>query len=350
MYINTKIDSLNRISPSEDRSEYLRMDMNENPEGLPKEIFDRVIKRITPELLAMYPQTEELIKITADYLGVEKDCITYTNGSDEAIRTIFQVFGQEGKSIVSVTPSFAMYDIYAQMEGMTNKSCNYDSDFHISIDDVCAKIDDNTNIVSLVNPNNPMGNTYQEDEVKKVLETAKKHNAIVIIDEAYYYFYDKSYVYLLKEYDNLLITRTFSKLCSIAGLRIGYVITNPRFRELIDKARPTYCVNCVAIEYAKELLSDKSIISSLIKAESEGRQYIKNMLQKSGYNYYCDEGNFIFIKTHKPENVIEQKLKDNKMLIKTYGTPILKGYIRISTGGINSMKRFWDLFSAMDAQ
>ena len=350
MYINENIESLNRAKCDVKRGEYIRLDMNENPVGLPEEFVRRVLDKITPELISMYPETAELAELVAEHLGVESNMLVFANGSDMILKTIFEVFGQPGAEMLSVTPTFAMYSIYAKMVGMSVVTVKYDDNFNISVDEIIKKINRNTGIISLVNPNNPMGNVYSEEDIIRIVQSAKENDAIVIIDEAYHYFYNKTAIGLLKQFDNIIITRTFSKLCSIAGLRIGYSVSSERFAKLISDALPTYTVDAVAIEFAKEIMKDKSIILSLIEKQRQGKEYIRNCLTESGYLYSLSYGNFIFIKTNKGEEYVSQKLKECGILIKTYSLDNLHGYIRVSVGDADVMRKFWNEFKRIDMQ
>lgn len=348
MHINENFEKLNRIRSDEGRAEYLRLDMNENPEGLPIEFFNRVMKKVTPQTVAMYPEIDELTDIIAKRHQVKSENAVITNGSDEALRTIFEIFGENGKKTLSVTPSFAMYKIYSSMFGMENENVFYDDNFEVSAEEICEKITEDTRIVSLVNPNNPLGNVYNSGDVEKILKTAGEKDALVIIDEAYHYFYPETFAGLIKKYDNLIVTRTFSKLCSIAGLRIGYALGSAPVIKLMKNALCTYNVNTIGVLFATEILKDKELIPELIRKEKEGREFIKSELRSRGYEFISKEGNFLFIRTKSNFLDMERKLKENKILVKTYSQPMLDGYIRISTGGIESMKKFSDCFFKLD--
>ncbi len=343
------IEELYRVSPRQGRGSFLRLDMNENPEGLPRAFFDRIILKITPELLAMYPETGVLTKKLADYHSIEPDMITLTNGSDEAIKCIFEVFGCSG-NVVSVYPTFEMYSVYAKLYGLEHRAINYSEDFSVKTGDLIAAIDADTSIVSLLNPNNPIGNVYSMEEIESVIKKAGECRAIVVIDEAYHYFYPKSYIELTKKYSNVLLTRTFSKLCSIAGCRIGYAVGNPSLISLLNKVRGTYCINAVALAFAEAIIDDKELIPALIKEEKTGRDYVTTYLVANDYEHYAENGNYIFIRPNRPAGEVSAALEEEMILVKTYSHPLLKDYIRISTGGVGSMQRFCETFNKIDKE
>ena len=112
-----------------------------------------------------------------------------------------------------------MYGVYANMIGMNTVYIHYEKDFTFDISKLIDAIDNNTSIVSLVNPSMPIGNVYTDEEIISVIEKAAKYNALVCIDEAYAYFYEKNSLKLINQYENVVILRTFSKMLSIPGLR-----------------------------------------------------------------------------------------------------------------------------------
>ena len=124
---------------------------------------------------------------------------------------IIHIPGEQGKKLLTVTPTFEMYDVYAKMFGMKHAAIEYKDDFSVDIEDILQAVDAETGIVILLNPNSPIGSTYDEAAVRKVVERAALVGAVVVIDEAYHYFYQPTYMPLIQEYDNLLIFRTFSK-------------------------------------------------------------------------------------------------------------------------------------------
>ena len=354
-FVKQHIKELERVRPAQDRADFLRLDMNENPEGLPHDFFSRVMKKITPEMLAMYPEPEKLTQMIAKRLNVGNENIIITNGSDEAIKSIFEVFSKEGSKFVSVYPTFEMYRVYAEMFNMKIEMVNYEvgnveAAFTIDVSKIVQAIDKETSIVALLNPNNPIGTVYEEDEVKRVVAKAKEVGAIVIIDEAYHYFHSKTFVDLVKEYDNVIVTRTFSKLCSIAGLRIGYAVGSQQMIGYLEKIRQTFNVNTVSLMFAQEILEEDGLIEKLVDIELEGRKYVIDKLVESGRHVYAQNGNYVFIKCKTDKDKVIKKLLEKKILVRGYSTPILTDYIRISTGSKQAMKKFWEAFDLIDKE
>ncbi len=347
-YVNENIRDLYRVKFHDERAGVLRLDMNENPEGLPRQFFDSVMAKITPEYIATYPEKDRLARLLAEHNGLMCENISVTAGSDEAMRLIFQCFGEQGKKLLTVTPTFEMYDVYAKMFGMKHETIEYKADFTVDITDILQAVDEETGIVILLNPNSPIGSTYEEAAVRKVVEQAASAGAIVVVDEAYHYFYEPTFMPLMKEYDNLLVLRTFSKVFSMAGLRIGYVAGGTALIEFIEKAESTFNVNNIAILFAEEVIRNRELTADLIETEREGRRWLAARLQEAGYKTLAKEGNFVLFLPRKDSQVVVKELKEKGVWVRDYGRGILKGWIRVSTGARSCMERFWEALQEVE--
>ena len=341
-YVNENIKELYRVKSTEDRSHVLRLDMNENPTGLPVDFVKRVKEKITPELIATYPMKEYLIDLIAKHNNINHENITVTAGSEEAMRLIFQCFGQGGRSLLTVLPTFEMYDVYSKMFGMKHDVVEYNANFTVSTEAIIDRINENTGIVILLNPNSPIGTTYTNEEFERIVRKAGEVNAIVVIDEAYHYFYENTQMNLIKKYNNVVVLRTFSKLCSLAGLRVGYAAADKELISYIEKAQSTFNVCNISILFATEILKDESLMKELIEIERKGHEWIEKQLIDKGYKVISAKGNYVLFYPNIPSNQLVEKLKQNKVWVRDYGKGVLKGWVRISTGDIRAMKAAWD--------
>lgn len=346
-YRNENIVALDRNFDQNSRDGYLRLDLNENPAGLPPEFIQKVLKNIDSELVAKYPETEFFQNYLSSYLGVAPNELCITNGSAEAIRYIFEAFSRPKGEIVCVAPSYAMYEVFAKMYGRTFVPVAYDG-FNISVDNITASINDETDIVVLLNPNNPIGNVYTDEEVTRVLDCAKKHESTVLIDEAYLYFYPHSLIDLAKQYDHVLISRTFSKLFSLAGCRLGYCVGKAEDIQLVQKLCTPHNVNAFSMKFAYEILSTKGMVDALMKEQLDGKRYLITELKKHGYYVSESYGNFVFVQTKNDANTVCMALKDNGILVKHYTIPGYSNYIRVTTGPRGTMEKFIDALCKVD--
>ncbi len=348
-YVNENIKNTKRVFPMQGRYDYYRYDMNENPIGLPSDFVEKVKKEITPEFLSIYPEPDKFLNKYAKFIGVNYENVLTTNGSDMAIRYLLETFGEKGKEVVTVSPSFEMYWVNCSILGLKHVPVEYEKDLTIKIEKILDAISENTRIVVLLNPNNPIGNVYSNEEVEKVIEKAEKVGAVVIIDEAYHYFYPKTFLdYAIKK-ENVIVLRTFSKLFSIAACRLGIIISNPKIINYVKNGRLTFDVNSIALLFGEKLLDNPELIDELIDIENEGKQYTLDVLRKNDYKCKDCMGNFIFVEPHNDAKGLSDKLcKEKKILVHSYGNELLKRYIRVSIGSKEAMKIFLDAFLELD--
>ena len=344
-YVDENIKKTNRVFPRQGRYDCLRYDMNENPEGLPKEFVDSVLKEITPEFLAIYPEPDRFLHKYAEFIGASYDNVLTTNGSDMAIRYLLETFGEKGKDVVTVAPSFEMYWVNCSILGLHHVPVPYHPDLTIDIEEILAAITEDTRIVVLLNPNNPVGNVYTEEELQKVVDRTHEVGAVVIIDEAYHYFYDKTFLPYALKGDNVIVLRTFSKLMSIAACRLGVIISNPEIIHYVKNARLTFDANAIALLFAERLLDHPELIEDLSRIEQEGKEYTLATLRAHGYWCRDCRGNFIFVKPKQEAREAARRLEEEKnILVHTYGNELLKDYLRISVGSKEAMERFLTAF------
>lgn len=348
--VNEDIKNTERIFPEQGRYDYHRYDMNENPEGLPESFVNEVLKEITPKFLAIYPEPDKFLNLYAGFIGVSYENVVATNGSDMAIRYLLETFGEKGKEVVTVAPSFEMYWVNCRILGLKHIPVAYEFNMTITADKICAAITENTRVVVLLNPNNPIGNVYSEEETKQIIETAAKVGAIVIIDEAYHYFYDKTFLDFITQYNNVAILRTFSKLFSLAACRLGVIISSPEIIHYIKNAKLTFDVNSIALLFGEHILRKPDLIEQLIETEKAGKAYILSELEKYGYECRDCRGNFIFVKTKNDAHQVEEDLKlKKKVLVHSYNNELLKPYLRVSVGSKKAMEFFLKAFLETDS-
>lgn len=347
-YINPYIKDLYRVKFHDKREGVLRLDMNESPMGLPTEFVEKVKEKITPEYLSMYPEKDELAEILAEYNQILPENISITDGSDEAMRLIFQCFAEAGKKVLTVSPTFEMYDVYSKMFGMEHVEVVYDEDFGVSAERILEQIDKNTSIIFLLNPNSPIGTAFSAEETERIIQKAALHHVMVVVDEAYHYYMQDTVMSLIKKYDNLLVLRTFSKLCAIAGLRIGYVAGDRQLIHYIDNAQSTFNVNNIAILFAKEIMQTQGLLDLLRRQWQEGHAYALSALKQLGYRVQSGYGNYILFLPNRDSKEVIADLKEKDIWVRDYGRGILKGWIRVSTGDVKCMERFIKALEQVD--
>lgn len=342
-YLNEHIGTLVRAFDQNERKDYLRLDLNENPGGLPQEFIQSVLADVTPAFLSQYPETLHFTEVLAKHLGTDVQHLCLVNGSAEGIRYIIQAFTAENGEIVGVVPSYFMFQVYAEMYGRRFVKVPYNGDLSMSVQNIIEKLTDETQMLILLNPNNPMGNVYSDEEFESVMEVCRKKQITVLVDEAYHYFYPKTFLrYALKE-RRVFVTRTFSKLFSLAGTRLGYVVGHPEDVKYVQKFCTPHNTNAFAMKFAEAVLETPGMIDSLIANFREGREYLIHTLDAEGYRHKGEAGNFLFIepKNAEAQTIVDRMKAEKKILIKTYpNVGEFGSCLRVSIGERKYMEQF----------
>ncbi len=348
--INENVANLHRIFDQNERNGYLRLDLNENPGGLPQDFIDSVLEGITPEFVAQYPETLHFAETLARHIHTDIAHICLVNGSAEGIRYVIQAFTSEHGRIVGVVPSYFMFQVYSEMYGRDFVKVPYNDDLTMDAGKIIEALTDDTQLLILLNPNNPMGNVYTDADMSRIMAAAREKKITVLIDEAYHYFHPKTFMQYALESENVFVTRTFSKLFSMAGCRLGYVAGWPEGISLVQKLCTPHNVNAFAMRFAEAILETPGMIDGLVRDFQEGRKYLIASLDANKYPHKGEAGNFIFIKPKTNAGRIVDRMKaEKKILIKSYPNVGKFGdCLRVSIGGKEYMTRFMSALLDVD--
>jgi len=349
-FIDSKIKDLYRIYDQNERKNYLRLDLNENPSGLPQDFISNVLKEVSPQFVAQYPETLHFTEVLADFLGTDIYHLCLVNGSAEGIRYIIQAFTSPNGRIVGVVPSYFMFQVYSEMYGRNFVKVPYNEDLTMDVNNIIKELTDDTQLLILLNPNNPMGNVYSEDEFGCIMKVANEKQITVLIDEAYHYFYPGTFIDYALHHEHVFVTRTFSKLFSMAGCRLGYVAGWPEGIKMVQKLCTPHNTNAFAMLFAEKIFETPRVLQSLIDKFNEGRKYLIEELDANGYAHKGEAGNFIFIKTKTDaEKIVTRMKSEKKILIKSYPNVGEFGTcLRVSIGEKKCMQQFVDALLELD--
>ncbi len=350
-FTNPHLINLERIVYQNNRKDYLRLDLNENPGGLPEDFVKEVLEGITPNFISQYPETQEFMDCLSKFLDIEDKSICITNGSSEAIRHTIEAFTSEGGNIVGVTPSYAMYEVYAKMYGRQFTRVHYHDDLTVTAADIISYLNPDVQLLILLNPNNPIGNAYSNEEFEEILDACKKYEITILIDEAYMYFYDNTFLKYVMKNEHVLLTRTFSKLFSLGGLRLGYIVGQPKEVKMISNLCTPHNTNAFAMLFAQKIIETPGMLDKLIDIQLTGKKYVVEELRKNGFEVNAQEGNFIFVKPRNLDaDIIVDRMKEEKrILIKSYsGIGSMGKCLRVTTGAQEYMKIFLEALLDID--
>lgn len=349
-YIDDKVKNLVRIFDQNERKEYLRLDLNENPGGLPSEFVKSVLTKVTPQDIAQYPETLHFSEVLAKHIGTDISHICLVNGSAEGIRYIIQAFTSVDGRIVGVVPSYFMFQVYSEMYGRNFVKVPYNSDLTMDVNNIIKELTEDTQLLILLNPNNPMGNVYTDEEFERILSAAKQKQITVLIDEAYHYFYPKTFIKYALNDEHIFVTRTFSKLFSMAGCRLGYVVGWSEGIKMVQKMCTPHNTNALAMLFAESILETPGVLDNLIMDFNGGREFLIDWLDNHSYEHKGDAGNFIFIKPKtKAQDIVDRMKSEKKILIKVY--PNVGSFgdcLRVSIGNRKIMEKFVTALEELD--
>jgi histidinol-phosphate aminotransferase len=326
----------------------IKLASNENPYKTPKtllNIFKKEFKNIYLYPNKDYPELREKL---AEKLELNKENIILGNGSDEIIELVFKYLALQSKNfrVMLFFPTFHLYYILAKIYSAKIIKINLPN-FEYDIKKIIKEINKkNVDLIVICNPNNPTGTYINEFNLKEILKRMSKKN-IILIDEAYYNYVTAldfpNSVEIFKEFSkktNLIITRTFSKIYGIAGLRLGYAFGNSEIIKILNKLRMPFNVNSIAYKSALFLIDDEKFINKCKIKNYENKLFFYKELDKLNLEYKRSEANFIFIKLPiKAKDAFESLLKFGIIVRPIYGEG-LENYIRVTIGKLKEIKKF----------
>ncbi|HAH21854.1 MAG TPA: hypothetical protein DCL49_13260 [Candidatus Omnitrophica bacterium] len=345
--IKSYLSELKRTSvKAVNRKKYLRLDMNENPLGLSQSFVRDVLRQVNSNTLAAYPEYCSLLKKIALHNHLKTENVCLSNGSDAVIKHIFDAYVSPGDRILLTEPTFAMYPVYCSMFNAKPLIVEYDSFRGLPVNRFLDKISSGIKMAVIVNPHNPTGSIFSQRELIKIARKARDNDVLLVIDEAYFYFYSHTLIHKINRYRNLIILRTFSKLCGIAGLRVGYAAACPEIIKGLYKVKPSFDVNSVGVLFAERLLDEPALIKKMIAQTNEGKGYLVKKLQESSIEYIAGAANFVLIRCRVSPIVIKEKLaKQNILVAAGFTHEFLKDYIRVTVADKKIMESFWKVFA-----
>lgn len=327
----------------------IKLASNENPFGCSNQAKQAISDML--ENLAIYPDGyATMIRAdVADLLSVNENQLIFGNGSDEVIQILCRALLSKETNTVCAVPSFPQYKHNAVIEGAEVREVPLVDGVH-DLDGMLAQIDESTRIVWVCNPNNPTGTYVDAEKFQEFLAKVPKE-VLVVSDEAYFeYVVAPDYpmtIPLLKEYNNLMVLRTFSKAYGLASLRIGYGVGNPDFIQKIEPAREPFNTSLLAQVAARAALKDQQFITYCKENNRQGLEQFYQFCQKYNLNYYPSQGNFILIDFQKPGNEVFQYLLERGFIVRSGEALGFPTSIRITVGSfeqneaiINELHKF----------
>jgi histidinol-phosphate aminotransferase len=306
----------------------VKLNTNENPFA-PSDAVIRAIQQIEPEMLRRYPSPNaDLFRnAAAKVLGVTPDMLIAGNGSDDLLTIATRTFLSAGDTLAYPDPTYSLYQVLARLQDAKFAEIPWEKDYALPIDGLLAA---KPQAIYVANPNAPTG-TFVSPQ--KIGELAKQFKGALLVDEAYVDFADDNCLPLLKQHDNVIITRTFSKAYSLAGLRFGYAIAQPQVIREMLKVKDSYNVDAVAMCAATAAIQDQDYAREKWEQIKNERERVSSELTQLGWTVLPSRANFVFARS--PDGRGREAylgLKAQGILVRYFDRPGLQDKVRITIG------------------
>jgi histidinol-phosphate aminotransferase len=315
----------------------LKLASNENPLGMsPK------AKKAVEAAIAGIDQFDLIAKVAA-CAGIGQNQVVLGNGSNDVLDLIARVFLAPGRSAVFSQHAFAVYPLATLATG-AELICTPAKHYGHDLEAMRAAIRPDTRIVWIANPNNPTGNFLPYPEVRAFLEVVPRE-VVVVLDEAYNEYLPPAErvdtADWIKDFPNLVVTRTFSKIYGLAGLRVGYALASAEIADLMNRVRQPFNVNNLAIAAAVAALDDHLFVADSYELNRRGMEQIVAGLKRLGLEHIPSHGNFVTFKAGDGA-AVNQKLLQQGVIVRPIGGYGLPEWLRVTIGSEPENARFLD--------
>ena len=317
----------------------VKLASNENPLGMSPKAKKAVEAAISG--VERYPDQFDLIRAVAERAGVARNQVVLGNGSNDVLDLIARVFLAPGRSAVFAQHAFAVYPLATLSTG-AELICTPAKNYGHDLAAMRAAIRPDTRIVWIANPNNPTGNFLPYPEVRAFLEVVPQ-DVVVVLDEAYNDYLPPAervdVADWIKDFPNLVVTRTFSKIFGLAGLRVGYALASVEIADLMNRVRQPFNVNNLAIAAAVAALDDHPFVAESYELNRRGMEQLIAGLKRFGLEHIPSHGNFVTFKAGDAATV-NQKLLKQGVIVRPIGGYGLPEWLRVTIGTDMENARF----------
>lgn len=331
-YFRPAIASMEGYTPGEQPkpgTPIIKLNTNENPYP-PSPQALAVLRNLDSEWLRRYPDpySRDFCNAVSEALGVPADWIIVTNGSDDMLNILIRscAEGKERK-VVYPMPSYVLYRTLADLQAAEVKEVSYPKDYQLPIEELVGA---KGAVTLIATPNSPSGHLVPLDDLRQL---AIRVSGVLAIDEAYVDFADYSALSLVQEFDNVIILRTLSKGYSLAGLRLGFGIANPKLLSGLFKVKDSYNVDAIAILVGSAAMRDQAYKNDCADKVKRSRSKLAADLRQISFKVRDSQGNFLLVTP--PENqaaALYQSLKAQNILVRYFNAPGLDNKLRITVG------------------
>jgi histidinol-phosphate aminotransferase len=326
----------------------IKLSSNENPLGPSKKIKSS----IKTENLNRYPDINgrSVRDLIAKIHNIKSEQIILGCGSDETLLFAALAFCQSGDEIIHSEYGFEMYSIIAKVMGAVSKLAK-EINYKMTVSSICEQLTPSTKLIYIANPNNPTGSYLSKIEIRELMSLISK-NIIVVIDGAYAEYVERddfdSDFSLVKEYENIIMTRTLSKAYGLAGIRLGWCYSSPKVASILSRVKSPFNINSLAQELALIAIQDQDHIKTIIKENKINKEWFEGELKKLNIKTIQTYTNFSLIElTNEMAMLISQALEKKGILIRQLDSYNLPHCLRISIGNLGDMKKIIKIIESL---
>ncbi len=333
--------------PSPERDQpFIRLHSNENPYGPSRRARCAMITAFDEGCRYPSGHYEELKRLIAEKEGVSPDHVILGAGSHEILRMAGVAYGLEGGEVLTAYPTYEGLEHYARTIGAYVHRVPLTADFQIDLDAMDRRITQAVRLVFVCNPNNPTGRILPGDQLREFCRAISRRT-VVLVDEAYHdYVQAREYasmIDLVREGYNVIVSRTFSKIHALAGLRVGYGLARPDIIARLGQFRTNHSVNILGLRAAIASYQDASFQDFSRRKNAEARTYLYRVLGELGRRYIPSQTNFVFFHLGREVTAFRQAMKEHGVLV---GRPFppYTNWCRLSLGTMEEMELFAQAF------
>lgn len=338
---------MNRLLQNINRTEFekisrlnkIRLDKNERNYNHSNSFIKFIKKKIDSNLISSYPEVFRVYKLISKKFKINTNQLLLTFGADHALKSCFESLYKKKTNVITLNPTFAMVDIYCKIYNVNQIKINYDENLNLNFNSLINSINQKCSLIIIANPNSPTGSIITEKQINEILLVAKKNNSILVLDEAYCEYAKINYIKKIFKFNNLVIVRTFSKAYGLAGLRLGYIISNKKIIKYLKAVKPMYEANSFALIAAEHQLNNFKNIKNHLNEIKKAKNYVEKYCKQNNFKFINTHTNFVHIDFQYSAKKIKNYLNKKNILVKI-GLNIKKyeNYLRISLSDVKTIK------------
>ena len=325
----------------------MRLQRLEKPENWSEGLLGVLWGMVPDELLQQYPDYPPFYQKLADFVGVRSDQLVVGAGIEDFLRNLFWLCCDPGDAAVMLWPSCALFDIYAEIFKVNLIKIKTDPVEPLTMSDVVSGTPSWAKVLFLPNPGQPVETHFSEQELRVIARHCRENNIVFVVDEAYFCFGGTNALPLVKDYDNVLVLRTFSKAFGAASIRVGYAVGSPRVLKPLEAFRMSGEITGPSVYAASKIMDfyDLYVVPS-IAAVCDGRDWLRTELEHAGFWCQGSVANHVLIDvgTDEVANAVQRGLANQGIYIKHGFPPPVDHHLMVTCGSRELMERFLSAF------